>query len=154
MIILNGWRSLYGSANATGVRSYFLAAVPASAFVKEIHGVTLNAHVLSLWEEHRSICIKLNSGVAEFDLVAPTHQAASQVRIATGTAVKAIAKPITTEVYSNYGDHSNTGYLREYSDHSIMAMIIHKLFGILHKGIFYQAYYGAGKSHRLHGVLY
>ena len=114
-------RVWYGSTQYNwSARATFLAAVPASALVKETHGVTLGVlRVVPLGKstDTSNLRIKLAGGTAEFDLVAPTHQAASQVRIATGTAVKAIAKPITTEVYSNYGDHSNTGYLRGYSDH-------------------------------------
>jgi len=97
-------------------RATFLAAVPASAVVKETQDA-LRVVPLGKSTDTSNLRVKLASGTAEFDLVAPTHQAASRVRIATGTAVKAIAKPITTEVYSNYGDHSNTGYIRGYSDH-------------------------------------
>lgn len=151
-------RVWYGSTQYNwSARATFLAAVPASAVVKETHGVTLNAlRVVPLGKstDTSNLRIKLNSGVAEFDLVAPTHQAASQVRIATGTAVKAIAKPITTEVYSNYGDHSNTGYLREYSDHSNYGYDNHTNYSESYtKAYFYQAYYGAG-SHTDYTVFY
>lgn len=115
-------RVWYGSTQYNwSARATFLAAVPASAFVKATHGVTLNAlRVVPLGKstDTSNLRIKLNSGVAEFDLVAPTHQAASPVQIATGTAgIKAIARPLSTEVYSNYGDHSNTGYIA-YTNHT------------------------------------
>ena len=112
---------------AWSARATFLAAVPASALVKETHGVTLGVlRVVPLGKstDTSNLRVKLASGTAEFDLVAPTHQAASQVRIATGTAVKAIAKPITTEVYSNYGDTVILGICVSIQTIPIMAMII------------------------------
>jgi len=138
---------------AWSARATFLAAVPASAVVKETQDA-LRVVPLGKSTDTSNLRVKLASGTAEFDLVAPTHQAASRVRIATGTAVKAIAKPITTEVYSNYGDHSNTGYLREYSDHSNYGYDNHTNYSESYtKAYFYQAYYGAG-SHTDYTVFY
>jgi hypothetical protein len=138
---------------AWSARATFLAAVPASAVVKETQDA-LRVVPLGKSTDTSNLRVKLASGTAEFDLVAPTHQAASRVRIATGTAVKAIAKPITTEVYSNYGDHSNTGYLREYSDHDNTGYDNHTNYSESYtKAYFYQAYYGAG-SHTDYMVFY
>ena len=86
---------------ARSARATFLAAVPASAVVKETQDA-LRVVPLGKSTDTSNLRVKLASGTAEFDLVAPTHQAASRVRIATGTAgIKAIARPLSTEVYSN-----------------------------------------------------
>lgn len=103
---------------AWSARATFLAAVPASALVGGV-GSGLRVVPLGKSTDSSNLRIQLSSGTAEFDLVAPEHQAASNVRVATGsTGIKAIATPITTAVYSNYGDHSNSGYIRAYSDHN------------------------------------
>lgn len=96
----------------------FRSEIPASTLIK---GVGTGLRVVPLGKSNQTSNIRINlggtKGVSEFDLVTTGADADSGVRVQVNSnTTRAIAKALSN-IYSNYGNHSNTGYLR-YNNHS------------------------------------